>query len=99
MDDFSWFDESERAFGEIMSALGPNDLVKARWAHGDLVPAQEDLCQWLLEEVDFDAAALLRTVKAGTLSAWFVPFASAWANDAADEISRLHRAATADAGW
>ena len=99
MDDFNWHDESERAFGEILAALGPNDLIKPRWARGDLVPAQEDLCQWLIENTDFDGAALLRTVQAGKLNAWFCKFANAWANDAADEMSRRYRAATADAGW
>ena len=99
MDDFCWDRAYDNALGDILAALGPNDHVEARWAHGDFVPAQEDLCQWLIENVDFDGAALLRTVKAGTLNAWFNPFARAWATDAANEMRRLHSAATADAGW
>jgi hypothetical protein len=55
-----------------------------------MVGAQEDLCQWILEEQVCTAAQLMRAVAAGTLAAWYSDFCGVWADRRARQLKRLH---------
>ncbi len=78
------------AYEEIWAALPSNDLVPALFAPGEMVGAQEDLCQWILEEQVCTAAQLMRAVAAGTLAAWFHKFSNVWATRRVWQLKRLH---------
>jgi hypothetical protein len=78
------------AYEEIWAALPSNDLVPALFAPGEMVGAQEDLCQWILEEQVCTAAQLMRAVAAGTLAAWYSDFCAVWADRRARQLKRLH---------
>lgn len=92
------------AYEEVWSALHSNDPIPALFAPGELVGAQEDLAQWLMEEQVCTPAQLVRAVQAGTLAAWYHEFSNVWADRRARQIKRevaLRQEDMADAweGW
>lgn len=78
------------AYQECWSALQSNDPIPALFAPGELVGAQEDLAQWLMEEQVCTPAQLVRAVQAGTLAAWYHEFSNVWADRRARQLKRLH---------
>lgn len=78
------------AYEECWSALHSNDLIPALFAPGELVGAQEDLAQWLMEEQICTPLELVRAVQAGTLAAWFHDFSNVWADRRARQLKRMH---------
>ena len=101
---FNFYQAKREAAEEMYSALLGNDYVPALFAPGEHVPAQEELCQWIMEEQVCTAAQLMRAVEAGTLRAWYAKFSDVWADARANQLKRMHaigEEAMADAmeGW
>lgn len=80
----------QHAYDEVWDALPSNDLIPALFALGELVGAQEDLAQWLMEEQVCTPAQLVRAVQAGTLAAWYHDFCNVWADRRARQLKRMH---------
>lgn len=78
------------AYEEVWSALHSNDPIPALFAAGYTVGAQEDMCQWILEEQVCTAAQLVCAVQSGSLAAWYADFARVWADRRARQLKRLH---------
>lgn len=78
------------AYDEVWSALHSNDLIPALFAPGELVGAQEDLAQWLMEEQVCTPLELVRAVQAGSLRAWYHDFSNVWADRRARQLKRMH---------
>jgi hypothetical protein len=91
------------AYEEIWAALPSNDLVPALFAPGEMVGAQEDMAQWILEEQVCTPAQLVCAVRAGSLAAWYPDFCRVWADRRARQLKRLAQIsedmADATEGW
>lgn len=87
---FNFHEAKREASEQMYTALFVNAYVPALFAPGQHVPAQEELCQWILEDGQVTAAQLMRAVEAGTLRAWYSEFADVWADSRAHQLKRLH---------